>query len=54
MVEDFASLTGKGIKGTVQGKTVYVGSTKLFKELLTIDESLERLFIDLQNEGKPS
>ncbi|MEK9198194.1 heavy metal translocating P-type ATPase [Ureibacillus sp. 179-F W5.1 NHS] len=52
VVEDFASLTGKGIKGTVQGKTVYVGSTKLFKELLTIDESLERLFIDLQNEGK--
>ncbi|HBY65340.1 MAG TPA: heavy metal translocating P-type ATPase, partial [Acholeplasmataceae bacterium] len=32
-VSDFQVLLGKGIKGTIQNKTVYVGSLNLVKEL---------------------
>lgn len=34
MVENVTALTGKGITGTVNGKTYYVGSPKLFQERL--------------------
>ncbi|MCM3548772.1 cadmium-translocating P-type ATPase [Alkalihalobacillus clausii] len=34
MVENVTALTGKGITGTINGKTYYVGSPKLFQERL--------------------
>lgn len=53
-VEDFSSITGKGIKGIVNGMTYYIGSPKLFKELLTtdFDKDLEQNVTTLQNQGK--
>jgi len=54
LVENFSSITGKGIKGIVNGVTYYIGSPKLFKELLTadFDKSLEQNVTVLQNQGK--
>ncbi|QYF84889.1 cadmium-translocating P-type ATPase [Brevibacterium sp. PAMC21349] len=54
LVEDFSSITGKGIKGIVNGITYYIGSPKLFKELLTtdFDLDLEQNVTTLQNQGK--
>ena len=53
-VEDFSSITGKGIKGIVNGTTYYIGSPKLFKELLTteFDKDFEQNVTTLQNQGK--
>ncbi|MCC2462894.1 cadmium-translocating P-type ATPase [Bacillus mobilis] len=53
-VENFSSITGKGIKGIVNGTTYYIGSPKLFKELLTtdFDKDLEQNVTTLQNQGK--
>uniref|UniRef100_UPI003704B608 heavy metal translocating P-type ATPase n=1 Tax=Streptomyces griseus TaxID=1911 RepID=UPI003704B608 len=54
LVEDFSSITGKGIKGIVNGNTYYIGSPKLFKELATtnFDKNLEKNVTTLQNQGK--
>ena len=54
IVKDFTTITGKGIKGTVEGTTYYVGNPKLFKEVLSanFDNSLEDRITNLQNEGK--
>ncbi|MGM0715023.1 heavy metal translocating P-type ATPase [Brevibacillus parabrevis] len=54
MVDDFSSITGKGIKGIVNGTTYYIGNPKLFKELPTVGFSSEQeqLVKSLQNEGK--
>jgi Zn2+/Cd2+-exporting ATPase len=53
-IEDFSSITGKGIKGNVNGKTYYVGSPNLFEELLAngIPNQLKGTITKLQNEGK--
>lgn len=53
-VNDFTSITGKGIRGTVDGNTYYVGSPVLFKELLTsqFTDSIHRQVSDLQLKGK--
>lgn len=40
-VEDFSSITGRGIKGFINGTTYYIGSPKLFKELFVPDFSQE-------------
>ena len=54
LVEDFSSITGKGIKGIVNGTIYYIGSPKLFKELLTIDfdKDFDKNVTALQNQGK--
>ncbi|MCR1286703.1 heavy metal translocating P-type ATPase [Shouchella clausii] len=54
MVENVTALTGKGITGTVNGKTYYVGSPKLFQERLpTQDITLFAQNIQsLQQQGK--
>jgi len=54
IVKDFSTITGKGIKGTVEGTTYYVGNPKLFKKVLKLnfDNSLEDIITNLQNEGK--
>lgn len=50
MVENFTSITGKGIQGTMNGITYYVGSPSLFKELSNKAYLQEISF--LQSEGK--
>lgn len=54
LVEDFSSVTGKGIKGTVEGITYYIGSPILFNELgaANADKNLEQTVTALQNQGK--
>ncbi|MFD1389133.1 heavy metal translocating P-type ATPase [Oceanobacillus oncorhynchi subsp. oncorhynchi] len=53
-VEDFSSITGRGIKGIVNGRTYYIGSPKLFKELFVPDfsQEFEDKVKNLQNQGK--
>lgn len=48
-VEDFASFTGKGIRGSVNGVEYQVGNTKLFTE---IPSNISGHITDLQNQGK--
>jgi Zn2+/Cd2+-exporting ATPase len=53
-IEEFSSITGKGIKGKVKGKMYFVGSPKLFDEILLdgIPPYLKKTISDLQNKGK--
>ncbi|WP_040980506.1 MULTISPECIES: heavy metal translocating P-type ATPase [Oceanobacillus] len=53
-VDDFSSITGRGIKGIVNGVTYYIGSPKLFKELFVPDfsQAFEDKVKNLQNQGK--
>jgi Zn2+/Cd2+-exporting ATPase len=53
-IEDFTSITGKGIKGKVNGIMYYVGSPNLFDDFLTIGIPLniKTTISDLQNKGK--
>jgi Zn2+/Cd2+-exporting ATPase len=53
-IEDFSSLTGKGIKGNVNGETYFVGSPNLFEEILpnSIPDNLKGTITELQNQGK--
>lgn len=53
-IEDFSSITGKGIKGRVNDKVYYVGSPHLFDEILSngIPSILKTTISDLQNKGK--
>ena len=54
MIEDFSSITGKGIKGRVNDKMYYVGSPNLFDEILPngIPSNLKVTISELQNQGK--
>lgn len=54
VVDDFTSITGKGIKGTINGITYYIGSPNLFMELLTVgfNKELGEIITTLQNQGK--
>lgn len=53
-VDDFSSITGKGIKGTINETTYYIGSPKLFIDLPDsgFNKEQEQLIQALQNEGK--
>lgn len=53
-IDDFSAITGKGIKGTVDGMTYYVGNPKLFTEMLSSPLSIEQEqhVSTLQNQGK--
>lgn len=53
-VEDFTSITGKGIKGKVNSQSFYVGSPNLFEELLIdgIPADIKTFIAELQNQGK--
>lgn len=48
-VEEFASITGKGVKGKVNGQVYYVGNIKLFDQ---IPSEIFSKIIDLQGQGK--
>lgn len=54
LVEDFTSLTGKGVKAQVDGSLYFVGSPNLFEETLSngIDEETRGSIHRLQKEGK--
>lgn len=48
--ENYKSITGKGVQGTIGGTTYYLGSPPLFANQLT--ETIEAKVASLQNEGK--
>jgi len=54
VVEDFSSITGKGIKGTINGLTYFIGNPKLFEELLnqSISSDISKKINELQLQGK--
>ncbi|MDH8001285.1 heavy metal translocating P-type ATPase [Bacillus cereus] len=53
-VEEFQSITGKGVKALVNGELYYIGSPKLFEELetITVSQDMKQQILTLQNEGK--
>lgn len=53
-VEEFTSITGKGVMGIVNGANYYVGNPKLFTDF-PVDNDVEKLeeeVTELQNQGK--
>ncbi|WP_419893327.1 heavy metal translocating P-type ATPase [Oceanobacillus kimchii] len=52
-MENFKSITGKGVQATLDNKDYYVGSPDFFKDLHTsIDSTIQKQIEDLQLEGK--
>lgn len=53
-VPDFQSLTGRGLKATIRDEVYYIGSPKLFEEMLETGFpcSIQDKVISLQEEGK--
>jgi Cd2+/Zn2+-exporting ATPase len=53
-VIDFASITGRGVKGTIDGETIYAGSPRLFTDdlKLLLDEKISNTAVKWQDEGK--
>jgi Zn2+/Cd2+-exporting ATPase len=52
-VREFSSITGKGIKGTVEGMTYYIGSPKWLEELLKgLNQEVQGHILTMQNQGK--
>ncbi|WP_096550174.1 heavy metal translocating P-type ATPase [Ureibacillus thermosphaericus] len=54
VVEQFKSITGKGIQATIGGETYYIGSPNLFIEIFQsgLMEVIQKEATTLQNEGK--
>ena len=53
MVEDFQSITGKGVKAKVNNEMYYVGSPKIFEEIHGVLESNQKRQInDIEAQGK--
>ncbi|MDR0922253.1 MAG: cadmium-translocating P-type ATPase [Lactobacillales bacterium] len=52
-IEDFQSITGKGIQGTINGVTYFIGSPKLFSEKsLETESTLSEKYKVFQKQGK--
>ncbi|PIC82000.1 heavy metal translocating P-type ATPase [Sporosarcina sp. P1] len=51
-VHQFQSITGKGAKAMIGEHLVHVGSPKLFREMNTVEESIEQQILTLQKQGK--
>ncbi len=52
-IDDFKSITGKGIRATINNTIYFVGSPNLFRELhQKIDKDTEEQIIRLQSDGK--
>ena len=53
-VENFSSITGKGIRGMINGETYYIGNMALFKEIQppAFSDTIERDVKALQEQGK--
>lgn len=52
IVEEFHSITGKGVKATISGVTYYIGSPNLFEELFKIEVTIKQQISNLQEQGK--
>lgn len=50
--EDFAALPGSGLKGRIQGKTVYGGKSVFINELAPLDDETQKEIDRLSDEGK--
>jgi Cd2+/Zn2+-exporting ATPase len=53
-IDEFTSITGKGIKGKVKGLMYYVGSPGFIEEIVKngIDQDCKKMIEELQNAGK--
>lgn len=53
-VTEFSSLTGKGIKGTIEGMTYFIGSPKWLDEMLDngLNQEVQTKILTLQLQGK--
>ncbi|MEL4023805.1 heavy metal translocating P-type ATPase [Lysinibacillus endophyticus] len=51
-VEDYTSITGKGVKGSIDGITYYVGSPHLFNEITLVESEISQRIDTLQNQGE--
>ena len=51
-IDNFSSITGKGVKGDVDGITYYIGSSKLFESSLEKSQSISQTYQSLQKKGK--
>ncbi|WP_407268510.1 heavy metal translocating P-type ATPase [Radiobacillus sp. PE A8.2] len=53
-IENFSSITGKGVKASVNGTFYYIGSPRLFEEVLDsgVSSELKNQIKDLQKQGK--
>lgn len=51
-IDNFSSITGKGVKGDVDGITYYIGSSKLFESSLEKSQSISQTYQSLQKQGK--
>ena len=51
-VENFNSITGKGVIGNINGKHIFAGNRKLMKEYDVDLQKHEQRIIDMENEGK--
>lgn len=52
-VDDFISITARGVQGVVEGETVHVGSRRLLREnAISIDEAVEAQLTALEETGK--
>ncbi|WP_018661722.1 heavy metal translocating P-type ATPase [Heyndrickxia acidiproducens] len=54
LIEDFQSITGKGVKARVNGTMYYAGSPNLFEEIRTegIEKAIHTKIVSLQKQGK--
>ena len=51
-IDNFASITGKGVQASIDGETYFIGSAKLFETSLNQNLSLKATYENLQKEGK--
>lgn len=50
--DDFESITGKGAKAVVRGDLYYIGSPRMFSEMMTLSSKVTEPVEKLQREGK--
>ena len=53
-VENFESITGKGISGNIEGRKYYIGNNKLLKDVGVFSDEIESIANKYSNEGKTS
>jgi Cd2+/Zn2+-exporting ATPase len=51
-VTDFESITGRGVKGVIDGVLYYLGNHRLIEELGVCGEHVEAILLPLEKEGK--
>ena len=52
LVKDFESITGRGVKGVIDGTLYYLGNHRLIEELKVCGEHVESVLLPLEKEGK--